>query len=452
MHSQLNNRPDTLAQYSFPNMTHSLEELKSGKLLGSKRLKMACGLMEFPEEILSLADTLEVLDLSDNQLTELPDSITKLKRLRIIFFARNCFTVFPKVLALFPDLSMIGFKSNQIHTVPENAFPAMLRWLTLTDNQIKQLPKSIGDCRLLQKCVLAGNQIEELPADMASCQNLELLRISANKLKSIPQWLFELPKLSWVAFGGNPTSHQIQINTDFESFPWNDFTIEEQLGEGASGLISKANWKSKKEEVAIKVFKGDVTSDGLPEDEMEASIAAGSHSSLIPVLGKIKDHPEGKSGLIMELISPTYINLGNPPSMDTCTRDVFDDHCTFKTDELLKIAKSIASVCKQLHSRGINHGDLYAHNILVNNSAECLLGDFGAASFYDVKSDTAWNIERVEVRSYGCLLEDLLGLVSENKTNSQLRNKWQKLVDGCTHSDVKLRLSFAEISEALEAF
>ena len=71
-----------------------------------------------------------------------------------------------------------------------------------------------------------------------------------------------------------------------ESFDWEDFSIKELLGEGASGLISKAHWFDKKEDVAIKVFKGDVTSDGSPEDEMEASIAAGFHESLIQVLGK----------------------------------------------------------------------------------------------------------------------------------------------------------------------
>ncbi|GAL61312.1 hypothetical protein [Algibacter lectus] len=66
-------------------MVHSLEALKSGQLIGSKTLKLACGLETFPEEIISLSETLEVLDLSDNNLTSLPESITQLKHLRIIF-------------------------------------------------------------------------------------------------------------------------------------------------------------------------------------------------------------------------------------------------------------------------------------------------------------------------------------------------------------------------------
>ena len=73
-------------------MTNTLAELKSGSLIGSKRLKLACGLREFPEEILTLKDTLEILDLSDNHLSELPNRIIQLKHLKIIFFARNNFT------------------------------------------------------------------------------------------------------------------------------------------------------------------------------------------------------------------------------------------------------------------------------------------------------------------------------------------------------------------------
>jgi predicted Ser/Thr protein kinase len=433
-------------------MTHSLAELKSGKLIGSKTLKLACGLMEFPEEILSLAETLEVLDLSDNKMTELPESISQLKNLKILFFARNNFTEFPLILAQLPKLTMIGFKSNQIQTVPENAFPPLLRWLILTDNKIQELPKSIGECGFLQKCALAGNLIEELPAEMANCHKLELLRISANQLRLIPNWLFNLPRLSWIAFGGNPEVHKIEVDNDFESFDWEDFSIKELLGEGASGLISKADWRTKNKEVAIKVFRGDVTSDGLPEDEMEISIAAGFHVNLIQVLGKIKDHPEGKSGLIMNLIPPAYINLGNPPSLETCTRDVFDENCVFNGSDLLRIAKSIASVCSQLHGKGIVHGDLYAHNILVNKKAESILGDFGAASFYDVNSVLANNIERVEVRAFGCLLEDVLNQVSENAMSNETHNKWRKLIVDCSIPDVKLRLSFSEITEELNKF
>ena len=433
-------------------MTDSLQDLKSGKLIGVKKLDLACGLKEFPKEILTLAETLEVLDLSDNHLSELPATIVKLKKLRIIFFANNDFTVFPEILSNFSDLEMIGFKANEIEKVAENSFPPKLKWLILTNNKIKQLPKSIGNCHLLQKATIAGNQIEELPLEMANCVHLELLRVSANKLKVLPTWLFELPKLSWVAFGGNLIKQEIQTESELASFEWEDFKVDALLGEGASGFISKANWVSKNKEVAVKLFKGNVTSDGLPEDEMKAAIMAGAHENLIPILGEIKNHPENKKGLIMKLIASGYINLGNPPSLISCTRDIFDENSLFSIEELLSIGKNIASVCTQLHKKGINHGDLYAHNILINKEAKCLLGDFGAASFYDVNADISYNIERVEVRAFACLLEDILNLVDETKSNKEDFNKVLRLINDCNEAKVNNRPSFYEILERLHNF
>ncbi len=428
-------------------MNASLKDLKSGKLLGKKKLKLACGLTEFPKEILLLSETLEVLDLSDNMLFELPENISQLKHLKIIFFANNVFTDFPKELVNCHSLSMIGFKANKIEKVNENVFPPLLRWLILTDNKISKLPKSIGNLYLLQKFAIAGNLIEELPKEMANCSNLELLRISANQLKTIPNWLFKMPKLSWVAFGGNICSFKSDFKTSLESLSWSDLEIREVLGQGASGIISKAIWKSKNKEIAVKVFKGIVTSDGFPEDEMNASIKAGINGSLVTVLAKIEDHPEGKSGIIMDLIKPSYYNLGLPPSFDSCTRDVFDESIKYNEIQLLKIAKGIASVCYQLHSKGINHGDLYAHNILINNDSHCVLGDFGAATIYDVQSEISEFIEKVEVRAFGILIDGVL-----NQVEGKCSSEWELFVLNCIQEKIEERPDFASIVNKLNAF
>lgn len=431
-------------------MTQTLKQLQSGELAGIKQLKLACGLKDFPEEIFELADTLEVLDLSDNKFSTLPSRMQELKKLRIVFFANNDFTVFPQVLAQCAALTMIGFKANKLKIVPENAFPPLLQWLILTDNEIEQLPASIGKCHFLQKCALAGNKIKSLPSEMANCTNLELLRIAANELEVLPNWLFELPKLSWVAFGGNTSNEKPLINTPLVKYNWSDFEIKQLLGEGASGHIYQAKWSAKNRDVAIKVFKGSVTSDGLPKDEMNAAIIAGNHAHLVEVLGEITNHPDGKSALILKLISPDYVNLGNPPSLQTCTRDVFEKKLSYTPQQLSVIATSIASVCAQLHSKGINHGDLYAHNIMINPNSQVLLGDFGAASFYKAGSVQAKNIERVEVRAFGCLIEDVFKLVNSIDFEEDTKQKWQLLIDDCLRAEVLKRPSFKQIFNQLQ--
>jgi len=92
------------------------------------------GLTEFPREIFDLADSLEVLNLSGNALSSLPDDLHRLTRLRVLFCSDNLFTELPDCLGQCAALTMVGFKGNRIERVPGAALPPLLRWLILTDN------------------------------------------------------------------------------------------------------------------------------------------------------------------------------------------------------------------------------------------------------------------------------------------------------------------------------
>lgn len=392
----------------------TLDRLRSGELTGSKRLDLSCELTEFPMEILSLADSLEILNLSNNRLQSLPPEIAQLRRLRVAFFNNNAFETLPHELSACPNLSMIGFKGNRIREIDEQALFPNIRWLILTNNQIERLPKTIGLLKKLQKCMLAGNRLRALPDEMANCQNLELIRISANQLSKLPSWLLTLPRLAWLAYASNPfcpsTTHGAA--PAISTIDVNEITLGAILGEGASGVIYKGTWtplSASPQPIAVKLFKGEITSDGLPADEMRACLLAGQHPNRVNVLGKLSQTFQGKEGLVFSFISPDYANLGGPPSLETCTRDTYSDDTVFTPQTILQIAKGVASSVDHLHSNGIMHGDLYAHNILINASGESILGDFGAASLYDVETrSTSQSLEQIEARAFGCLLEDLL--------------------------------------------
>ena len=77
---------------------HTLEQLRSGELIGCTRLDLNCGLDAFPTEIFTLADSLEVLNLSGNRLSALPEDLPRLHKLRVLFCSENQFQEVPKVL------------------------------------------------------------------------------------------------------------------------------------------------------------------------------------------------------------------------------------------------------------------------------------------------------------------------------------------------------------------
>ncbi|MGY2218731.1 leucine-rich repeat-containing protein kinase family protein [Pseudomonas sp. SDO558_S425] len=434
----------------------TLAQLKAGQLAGIKRLDLRCGLTEFPREIFDLADSLEILNLTGNALSSLPDDLHRLPHLRVLFCSENAFTELPQCLGQCAQLSMIGFKSNQISSVPATSLPPLLRWLILTDNHISQLPDELGERPLLQKLMLAGNHLEQLPQSLAQCKNLELIRIASNRMTRLPDWLLGLPSLTWLAYAGNPVEMAVEEarHDATPNIPWSELVLGEVLGEGASGIIRKASWTppgGPAKAVAVKLYKGSITSDGSPLHEMHACIAAGLHANLIKVEGRVVDHPEGQAALVMQLIEPSYRNLAALPSLASCTRDIYEPTTRFSADVALRMARGIASVAAHLHAQGITHGDLYGHNILWNEAGECLLGDFGAASFHaTVDSQETRALQRIEVRAFGVLLGELLERIDAG-LNEQQRVALEALRDNCCQPDVLARPGFEEITSLLQS-
>lgn len=397
----------------------TLADLKAGKLIGIKRLTLSENLTEFPMEIIALADTLEILDLSNNQLSTLPDEIKQLTQLKIIFASNNLFEVLPEVLGTCPLLEMIGFKANQIKEVPVLSLPRQLRWLILTDNQIIDLPESLGDCIHLQKLALAGNRLTRLPKSTDQLQNLELLRISANQMIAFPIQLLILPKLAWFAFSGNPfceTDLHIQSVPEVAS---SDYQLLEILGQGASGVIHRANWVGDinqsatfPEQIAVKLFKGSVTSDGYPEDELQVCLKVGGHKNLVKSVAQVNE--SDCLALIMELIPSQFNNLGLPPDFETCTRDTFEPGFRLSIASINKIVEQMQAVFEHLHNNQVCHGDLYAHNTLFDQQATIIFGDFGAASMYHMLSPILQDsIKEIEQRALMHFIEDLLSICHE---------------------------------------
>ncbi|MNZ32763.1 3-deoxy-D-manno-octulosonic-acid kinase [compost metagenome] len=117
----------------------------------------------------------------------------------------------------------------------------------------------------------------------------------------------------------------------------------------------------------------------------------------------------------------------------------------------LRIASGIASVAEHLHNHGITHGDLYGHNILWNEQGDCLLGDFGAASFHGISDSLESRaLQRIEVRAFGVLLGELLERVDSGFSAEQ-RGALEDLERRCCQPQVLARPGFSEVVRQLES-
>jgi tRNA A-37 threonylcarbamoyl transferase component Bud32 len=324
----------------------------------------------------------------------------------------------------------------------------------------------MGQLHRLQKLALAGNDLTELPKSMVECKNLELARLSANELQEMPNWLFQLPKLTWLAFSGNAFNRSsnydgIKHSATVVDVALDDIVLAELIGEGASGHIYRARWKNQpkslagsSQDIAVKIFKGEVTSDGYPQDELGCCLTAGSHEKLIKVVAQLDQlDADKKLGLVMELISQDFFNLGLPPSLKTCTRDTFQQGSQFSFDQIIKIGLGVCDTLEHLHANGISHGDVYAHNTMINDQADVLLGDFGAATnLGSLPALQREAMEAIEVRALGCLLDDVLGQVNENtaRGSQQGIKMLIEIVAECMQPELELRPKFLELTHRLK--
>ena len=401
--------------------------------------------------MLHLADSLEVLSLSGNRLSALPHDLSRLHRLKILFCSDNPFTSLPEVLGDCAALQVVGFKACRIAQVPAAAMPPALRSLILTDNAIEQLPDALGERPLLQKLMLAGNRLSALPEGLASANCLELLRLSVNRLERLPAWLTALPRLTWLALSGNPLGWRVPIPAPLPGVPWRGLQIGEALGEGASGRVTRVRGLDDGQAWALKLFKGVVTSDGLPEHELAGSLVAGRHPALCTPVAELSEHPAGTPGLLLPLIPTGPVHLAGPPSLETCTRDVYTDGWRIGAAQALRLARTVASAVAHLHRQGVMHGDLYAHNILWNpDSGDAVLGDFGAATLLPTDlPDQRRALLALEVRALGCLLEELVMPARRGAGEASVWTALERLARDCLRDEPALRPTLEEVEEVL---
>jgi hypothetical protein len=391
---------------------------------------LALGNVNQPPQTVGPFHMITKLDLFGARLSSLPQSLSiALPNLSILFCMKNKFEVMPEVIGRCTSLSMVSFKSNELTEIHPEALAPQMRWLILTDNKLQSLPRTIGRCNKLQKLMLSGNQLTHLPEEISSCHGLELIRLSSNHLQEPPMTLLKLPKLSWIALSDNPflASCTSVSESHLELYPQDildDPTKGEVLGRGASGITRKYRLNTDIDthlDVAVKEYFSTITSDGNPQEERKVSMVASSlgSKSLVNVLGKTKN-----GNLVMELLQD-YTVFAGPPSMESCSRDVYDANASVSAQRVEAMVNNLLFALMKLHNAGICHGDFYGHNILISTVSEDVLWltDFGAAFFYERNTEYGNLIEKIERRAFKHLITEILSLLKDGDEIEEWREK-----------------------------
>ena len=155
---------------------------------------------------LSSIKTLEILYLSNNKINQIPTSFTQLNQLKELNLGHNLFT----------NATVSNLKHLE-----------HVEWLSLENNQLTTIPTEITNLKKLVHLNLGRNQIINGFSTVATLENLQQLWLNNNKLEgNFPNRLLQAPKLLMVSLANNNLSgnlpSQLPFVTDIRN---NRFTL-----------------------------------------------------------------------------------------------------------------------------------------------------------------------------------------------------------------------------------
>ena len=152
------------------------------------------GLDRWPPTLACLP-MLHEIDLSQNRLTALPDSVNAQLMLRTLRLADNRLTALPDALGRLRCLTRLTLARNRLTDVQAVTQLSALRSLNLGHNRLTFVPEAIGALTWLRQLWLNDNPLTTLPRSMATLTNLRFLHLANADWATPPAAIFELPQL-----------------------------------------------------------------------------------------------------------------------------------------------------------------------------------------------------------------------------------------------------------------
>ena len=146
-----------------------------------------------PSALLSKLNRLTVLNLSFNEIGDLPDTLGLVRGLQVLDLQKNKLQFLCQGVLALVHLKELYVGENELRAFPHEVKGlAELKVLDLANNQIVRVGRTLGTLKGLQTLNLQDNCIPKLPVELGRLRNLKLLDVSGNELETLPEEIARL--------------------------------------------------------------------------------------------------------------------------------------------------------------------------------------------------------------------------------------------------------------------
>jgi Leucine-rich repeat (LRR) protein len=232
-----------LGGLGLPKVPEEIFELTQLKVLylghSGRRFQHPNAITTLPSEFFDSLRNLEVLNLVNIQLIEIPEAISQLTNLKELFLDNNRIGVLPNCIGTLNNLERLSLNNNSLSDLPESIGDlAHLKRLSLNNNNLTTLPESIGRLTNLERLSLNKNLLTVLPESICELTRLQRLSLNNLALSTLPLGICRLHNLELLALNYNRLSElpeDIGKLTHLKRL-WLDYNILKELPESMGDL------------------------------------------------------------------------------------------------------------------------------------------------------------------------------------------------------------------------
>lgn len=158
-------------------------------------------------DILKQIESLKILWLTDGKLKAIPENISQLKNLEELWLDDNELTSFPEAVKQLSKLKYLKLFSNKIKSVSfkKQELPNLI-YIDLCCNEFETFPVQLSVLQNLKRIIIWHNSINEIPRNIKRFKKIEDINLEGNNLTSLPKQFGQLKTIQKLSLRGNNLS------------------------------------------------------------------------------------------------------------------------------------------------------------------------------------------------------------------------------------------------------